>query len=245
MKRFRKWISTLMSVVMLLCCTACDLPETPSQNAKPAERPAVTVAQQETTQTTTTVDNSFADKEARIEYPRPTGEQNISVGSKGDDVRWVQAALNKTLDAGIDVDGDFGNTTKKYVKAFQEQAGLTSDGSVGPKTIEKLAAVASGKESIVIVTTEKTTKVRTTTTTTRTTKATKENNSYVQQTTKPKVASSSNNKGGSYVCNTNTGKFHKSGCSSVSQMNESNKLFVSSRDEALKLGYDPCKRCHP
>lgn len=125
MKKMKKWLSTLMGAVMLFCCTACDLPEKNSQNAMPVEKPAATIVQQETTLTTTTVDNNFADKEAHIEHPRPTNKQNISVGSKGDDVRWVQAALNKTLGADIDVDGDFGNTTKKYVKEFQNRAGLT------------------------------------------------------------------------------------------------------------------------
>ena len=49
-----------------------------------------------------------------------------------------------------------------------------------------------------------------------------------------------------YICNTNTGKFHYPACSSVDQMKEKNKLEVSlSRDEVIAQGYVPCKRCNP
>ncbi len=50
---------------------------------------------------------------------------------------------------------------------------------------------------------------------------------------------------GSYVGNANTGKFHVSSCSSVNKMSEKNKVFFSSRDEAINQGYVPCKRCNP
>lgn len=49
----------------------------------------------------------------------------------------------------------------------------------------------------------------------------------------------------SYVGNSNTGKFHAPGCSSVGKMKPSNKVFFSSRDEAISAGYVPCGRCHP
>lgn len=53
-------------------------------------------------------------------------------------------------------------------------------------------------------------------------------------------------KGLDYVININTGKFHKPGCSSVKQMNDSNKqLYNGSRDDLTGKGYDPCKRCNP
>lgn len=53
-------------------------------------------------------------------------------------------------------------------------------------------------------------------------------------------------KGTDFIINTNTGKFHKPGCSSVKQMNESNKQYYNgSRDDLVSKGYDPCKRCSP
>lgn len=50
---------------------------------------------------------------------------------------------------------------------------------------------------------------------------------------------------GSYVGNANSGKFHVASCSSVDKMSEGNKVFFSSRDEAINQGYQPCKRCNP
>lgn len=49
-----------------------------------------------------------------------------------------------------------------------------------------------------------------------------------------------------YILNTNTKKFHYPSCSSVGQMNASNKEeFSGSRDEVISRGYDPCGRCNP
>ena len=49
-----------------------------------------------------------------------------------------------------------------------------------------------------------------------------------------------------YILNTNSKKFHYPDCSSVDQMNESNKQeFFGTRDEAIAMGYDPCGRCNP
>lgn len=49
-----------------------------------------------------------------------------------------------------------------------------------------------------------------------------------------------------YIVNTNTGKFHYPSCSSVNQMNESNKwYYTGTRDELIASGYSPCGRCHP
>jgi len=52
--------------------------------------------------------------------------------------------------------------------------------------------------------------------------------------------------GTTYILNTNTHKFHYPSCSSVDQMNESNKQeYTGTRDEVIAMGYDPCGRCHP
>lgn len=50
----------------------------------------------------------------------------------------------------------------------------------------------------------------------------------------------------SYVCNTNTMKFHLPRCASVSRIYPSNRLDTSaSRDELIAQGYEPCKNCNP
>lgn len=62
----------------------------------------------------------------------------------------------------------------------------------------------------------------------------------------PDAASDQTRAGTSYVVNTNTGKFHYPGCSSVGQMSGSNRWdYTGSRDELIGMGYDPCKRCNP
>lgn len=49
----------------------------------------------------------------------------------------------------------------------------------------------------------------------------------------------------SYVGNSNSGKFHAPGCGDVNKMKPSNKVYFSSRDEAVSAGYSPCGHCHP
>lgn len=59
-------------------------------------------------------------------------------------------------------------------------------------------------------------------------------------TTEPEV------EGTDYIGNINTKKFHYSWCSSVNQMNESNKYYYTgTRDEMIAMGYVSCKRCNP
>lgn len=49
-----------------------------------------------------------------------------------------------------------------------------------------------------------------------------------------------------YVINTNSMKFHKEDCSSISSMNPANKKVVTStRDELVSEGYSPCGICKP
>ena len=52
----------------------------------------------------------------------------LRVGSKGDDVKCLQAYL------GIDADGFFGNQTKISIEAWQKNHGLNADGVFGPKS---------------------------------------------------------------------------------------------------------------
>ncbi len=52
--------------------------------------------------------------------------------------------------------------------------------------------------------------------------------------------------GQNYVLNTNTKKFHFPGCKSVKQMKEKNrKDVVSTRENIIAQGYDPCGNCDP
>ena len=48
-----------------------------------------------------------------------------------------------------------------------------------------------------------------------------------------------------YIGNKNSMKFHRASCVSVKQMKESNKVCLTSRDEAIAAGYVPCGNCKP
>ena len=63
----------------------------------------------------------------------------ISIGSTGHDVRRLQRifVMTKVLAPG-DITGTFGSTTEQAVKDFQQGAGLTVDGIVGPMTWQAL-----------------------------------------------------------------------------------------------------------
>lgn len=67
-------------------------------------------------------------KPAPVETPVTPKRPTLRLGSKGDDVKVVQAAI------GAFVDGDFGPKTQAAVMQFQRDHGLTVDGIVGPQT---------------------------------------------------------------------------------------------------------------
>ena len=55
-----------------------------------------------------------------------------------------------------------------------------------------------------------------------------------------------NSSGLTYVCNTNTKKFHEPYCNSVDQIKEENKLETTKdRKELIAEGYSPCGNCNP
>jgi len=61
-------------------------------------------------------------------------------GMDGDDVRWLQALLNRTTLHELVADGDFGPRTESAVKAFQQGHYLITDGVYGPLTREAMDA---------------------------------------------------------------------------------------------------------
>jgi len=65
----------------------------------------------------------------------------VRIGSKGEDVAFLQKAL------GIESDGKFGPITKKAVIAFQTANGLDPDGIVGPKTWSALGKIENVETS--------------------------------------------------------------------------------------------------
>jgi len=62
------------------------------------------------------------------------GQPTIRPGTTGNVVRRLQRALRRTPNLGITISGTFDPQTETAVKEFQESAGLTVDGVVGPLT---------------------------------------------------------------------------------------------------------------
>lgn len=73
--------------------------------------------------------------------PTPTPVSSVlKLGSQGDAVANVQAALKRLGYFEGKTDGDFGEYTENAVKRFQAQNGLTADGIVGQATLNKLSS---------------------------------------------------------------------------------------------------------
>lgn len=69
-----------------------------------------------------------------------------------------------------------------------------------------------------------------------------------QQADEPAVQTeqTGDGKGEEFIVNTNTHKFHKPSCSSISDTKAKNKeAFRGNRSELVEQGYEPCQRCQP
>ena len=70
-------------------------------------------------------------------YAAPT--RTLKIGSRGNDVRWLQYELN-VRKYGLVVDGVFGQKTEDAVRNYQNRQSLVCDGIVGAKTRAELQA---------------------------------------------------------------------------------------------------------
>ena len=71
----------------------------------------------------------------------------LKKGSRGAAVKKLQTALKEQGYYTGKIDGIFGSSTQKAVKAFQKRKGLKADGIAGPQTQEKLYAKPSGNSN--------------------------------------------------------------------------------------------------
>ena len=229
-KLFNKCLALFVAAALMIM-TGCEM-ETSSSSSQINK----SNSQSEETEITTEKDTESnvleqldenTDKELGIPYPRPSGSPPLKSGSNGDEVCWLQTALNRSMDADLSVDGGFGNGTASKVIEFQTRCGLTADGVVGASTIAMLVDILSGNKTVpeeAIVTTQKYTEPP------------------VREVTPPENQQPQS----SYVLNTNTHKFHYPSCSSVNKMKDKNKqYYTGTREEVIAMGYDPCQNCHP
>lgn len=79
--------------------------------------------------------------DARLDLSAANPDNYTYFGDIGEKVRKVQAFLNAHINAGLDVDGEYGPLTQAAVAEFQRREGITGDGSaVGPLTYAALKA---------------------------------------------------------------------------------------------------------
>ena len=67
---------------------------------------------------------------------------DLRKGSKGDQVKTLQTMLKELGYYTRQIDGDFGDYTKKAVQAYQKSQGLLQDGIFGPQTCAKMKITA-------------------------------------------------------------------------------------------------------
>lgn len=82
-------------------------------------------------------------KEDKTKCPFAEPAGLVKSGSRGEGAKWVQWYLNAAMDAGLAVDGIFGNKSVSALSAFQSKYSLAVDGICGANTRKKLKEVVS------------------------------------------------------------------------------------------------------
>lgn len=75
------------------------------------------------------------------DMPHKIALPTLRRGDKGSEVELLQKNLNKTISAGLSIDGDFGEKTEKALKKWQNTHKLEPDGIYGKKSYEKMKAL--------------------------------------------------------------------------------------------------------
>jgi len=85
----------------------------------------------------------------KVYFVTEAAQPTLKKGDKGSEVRKLQDNLNKVINAGLQVDGSYGQKTYDAVAAFQAKYGLTVDGCYGPKTAAKMIDALNGNAPVV------------------------------------------------------------------------------------------------
>lgn len=96
----------------------------------------VTPASGHTVVALTDGDLAYTEPEVTEEYDEDM--DTLKRGLRGAQVRTLQRLLNSVIDAGLEVDGDFGYLTHDAVRRYQSSRGLEVDGVVGVNTWKRL-----------------------------------------------------------------------------------------------------------
>lgn len=134
----KRVIVMLCSMSLLLMTGCIDLETTESQTSLSNTKNNIITTVNVDKSSSNETEPNYGDPELKILYSRPSGSPLITQGNSGDEVGWLQEALNKAMNANIPVDCSFGQETRNKVLSFQSRCGLEVDGIVGPATISTL-----------------------------------------------------------------------------------------------------------
>ena len=95
-----------------------------------------------------TEETDTTDTTANPGAPNTIPTTTVTYGSSGNDIKWLQTALNKVNAAGLEVDGAFGSITSGAVSDFQTKYGITASGAADKTTIDKLVEIFKLTNSI-------------------------------------------------------------------------------------------------
>ena len=140
-------IGGIFAVFLLVGCMANAVsPSSQSSNDKPQTNHVVNLSNKDENKVQNDNNNKDNDDKSATSYTYPSS--TLRSGSNGDEVKWLQNALNKVMGAGLTVDGDYGNRTITAVENFQSRCGLNADGVAGEKTVSMLNDIISGKKKL-------------------------------------------------------------------------------------------------
>lgn len=83
------------------------------------------------------------------EYAIPSDSVVLAKGATGEDVKWLQSALNTVMNVNLTVDGNFGGNTETVLMEFQKSKGIDANGKADSATINALAEAAGQRTTTV------------------------------------------------------------------------------------------------
>lgn len=88
-----------------------------------------------------TIAEYFSGESVVVDKASVVAQPSLRNGSSGAQVELLQEHLNLVMEAGLKVDGGFGDKTQKAVENFQSKYELKVDGVYGPNSYEKMKEI--------------------------------------------------------------------------------------------------------
>ncbi len=141
---------------------------------------------------------------------------------------------------------DKGASLQFHVFCYNVQPGVEIDYATGDSHLAEDAAVQKSGNSKAASGNSETASDKTTAAVSGTGSQDKTGSIVAAGTADTDTTSTEAKKETTYVLNKNTHKFHYPSCSSADDIKPKNrKEYTGTREEVIKMGYDPCKRCNP